>query len=578
MVIAQSSIAHTLGRYLEQIFLYQEKAPLIFTSFFFWAFFALVLGIYSLIHKQYALRSAFLFAASLFFYWKSSGFLFLILLFSTFSDYFIGLLIHQSKQKALRMFLLVLSIVINLAMLSYFKYSYFFTDTFNMMFDTKFQVMNHFAWAFNEATHTNYFTVSKILLPVGISFFTFQTISYSVDVFKGKIKPLTNILDFGFYVSFFPQLVAGPIVRASEFVPQIHQPYKLSKTDWGVAIWLILSGLVKKIFLADFIALNFVDRIFAQPTLYTGFENLMALYGYSLQVYADFAGYTDIAIGVALLMGFRLPKNFNFPYKSRSVGEFWKRWHISLSTWLKDYLYIPLGGSRGSSFLTWLSIPIYILVLIYIVPEKYVWEAGISMGLFITFITAMSYYFPKFRMEVITGLNLMITMLLGGLWHGASWQFVIWGGLNGLGLVVYKFWKDISPYEKHKKHPLVVIWTTLLTFNFITFTRIWFRSESMQGANEILQKIGSDFNPTRMPQLLKNLTQIPEILWHYKGVFLVMATGFTLHWLPDRFHEGMKRLFVESPVWVKVIAAVIVVVAVYQVLASGLMPFIYFQF
>ena len=580
-LVNQRTLWDVIWEYLKQIFLYHEKAPLIFTSYYFWGFFALVMLVYSFIHKKYALRSAFLFAASLFFYWKSSGFFFLILIFSTLSDYLIGLIIHNSKDKVLRMFLLVLSIVVNLSMLCYFKYAYFFTDTFNLVFETKFEVMNHFAWLFNETTHTNYFTVSKILLPVGISFFTFQTISYTVDVYKGKIKPLTNILDFGFYVSFFPQLVAGPIVRASEFVPQIHQPYKLTKEDWGTAIWLILSGLVKKIFLADFVALHLVDPVFSNPGLYTGFENLLALYGYSMQVYADFAGYTDIAIGVALLMGFRLPKNFNFPYKSRSVGEFWKRWHISLSTWLKDYLYIPLGGSRQASFLTWVSIPVYVVVLLYVVPEEYIWHAGITMGLFITAVGILSYIYPDYRKQTATNLNLMLTMVLGGLWHGASWQFVIWGALNGLGLVIYKIYIKHFPGKKQpgeKSNPLWVVFSVLLTFNFITFTRIWFRSESMEIANSMLRKVGSDFNPVRFGNFVKNFVQMPEIVWHYKWPLLVLLIGFTLHWLPDNFHDTMKATFVKSPIWFKVLAAILVVVSVYQVLASGLQPFIYFQF
>lgn len=571
----------TVLAYLKQVFLFQEDAPLIFTSFYFWAFFALVLGVYSFIHKKFVIRSFFLFAASLFFYWKTSGFFFLILIFSTIVDYVIGLVMHNSKQRWAKLFLLVVSVVVNLAVLSYFKYAYFFTDTFNQVFETDYGVMNHFAWMFNTATDTNYFTVSKILLPVGISFFTFQTISYTVDVFKGKIKPLTNILDFGFYVSFFPQLVAGPIVRASEFVPQIHQPYKLTKEDWGTAIWLILSGLVKKIFLADFIALQLVDPVFADPNIHTGIESLLALYAYSLQVYADFSGYTDIAIGVALLMGFRLPKNFNFPYKSRNVGEFWKRWHISLSTWLKDYLYIPLGGSRKASFLTWLSIPIYIVTILYIVPPEYTLWAGVALGSFISATAILSYYFPEFRKQTTTNLNLLVTMLLGGLWHGASWQFVIWGGLNGLGLVIYKIWIKVFPDKNPpgtKPGVFTTIWTIILTFNFITFTRIWFRSPTMDVANDMLGKIGHDLNPMRFPNLVKNILQIPEIFWHYKWALLVMGIGFTLHLLPDQFHDWMKRTFVNTPFWVKIIAAILVVVAVYQVLASGLQPFIYFQF
>ena len=192
--------------------------------------------------------------------------------------------------------------------------------------------------------------VLGIPLPIGISFYTFQVISYTVDVYKGSIRPVRNLLDFGFYVSFFPQLVAGPIVRASEFIPQLYKPYHLGRRQFGIAVFWILNGLAKKIILSDYIAVNFIDRVFENPLLFSGFENLMALFGYSLQVYADFSGYTDIATGVAMLMGFYLPQNFNSPYKAPNASNFWKRWHISLSRWLQTYLYIPLGGNRNASF------------------------------------------------------------------------------------------------------------------------------------------------------------------------------------------------------------------------------------
>jgi D-alanyl-lipoteichoic acid acyltransferase DltB (MBOAT superfamily) len=226
-------------------------------------------------------------------------------------------------------------------------------------------VFNHFAQFTNTLAGTH-FTVDKILLPVGISFYTFQTISYSIDIYRKQLEPVKNIVDFGFFVSFFPQLVAGPIVRASEFIPQLYQPYRLTQYNFGLSIFWILKGFIKKVVIGDYIAVNFIDRVFDSPTMYTGFENLMALYGYSLQVYADFSGYTDMAIGIALLMGFTLPVNFNSPYKAKNVGEFWKRWHMSLSSWLRDYLYIPLGGNRGGSIGTWvtaIAISLFIILL-----------------------------------------------------------------------------------------------------------------------------------------------------------------------------------------------------------------------
>jgi len=501
---------------LGDIFLYNPEKPLIFTRLFFWGFYFIVLLVYSLIYKRRAARNAFLFAASLFFYYKTSGLFFMILVFSTASDFYLGNLIHHSRKKAWKKFGVIMSVVVNLFLLSYFKYTYLFVDTVNNLLNLDMEVVNHLGLLSNRLTGSH-FEVSAILLPVGISFYTFQTISYTVDVYRGKVDPVRHILDFGFYVSFFPQLVAGPIVRASEFIPQLYKRYSLSMQEFGFALFLILKGLFKKMFIGDYIALNFVDRVFANPIGFSGFENLSALFGYSLQVYVDFSGYTDIAIGVALLLGFRLPKNFNSPYKATSVGNFWKRWHISLSTWLKDYLYIPLGGNRKG--------------------------------------------------RIMTDVNLMITMLLGGLWHGASWQFVIWGGLNGLGLVVYKLWKRVSPYEK-STHPGVRFWKIFNTFVFITFTRIWFRSESMEKANQLIHQVLHEFN----------VRIIPEVLWSYRLVFGVMILGYFTHWVPERWKMRLLNGFIDTPLWAKVLITVGVVFVIYQAWSSELQPFIYFQF
>jgi alginate O-acetyltransferase complex protein AlgI len=501
---------------ITDILLYHPDRPLIFTRLFFWGFYFVVLLIYSGIYRQRAARNAFLFLASLFFYWKTSGLFVLILVFSTFSDFYLGKLIHHSQRKEWKKFGVVMSVAVNLFLLSYFKYTYLFVDTVNHLFHLNLEVVNHLAVWSNRLTGTH-FDISRILLPVGISFYTFQTISYTVDIYRGKVDPVKHILDFGFYVSFFPQLVAGPIVRASEFIPQLYKRYSLSMAEFSYALFMILKGLFKKMFIGDYLALNFIDRIFSNPQGFSGFENLMALFGYSLQVYVDFSGYTDIAIGVALLLGFRLPKNFNSPYKATNVGNFWKRWHISLSSWLRDYLYIPLGGNRKG--------------------------------------------------RVMTDVNLMITMLLGGLWHGASWQYVVWGGLNGVGLVIYKLWRKISPYE-HSKHPAARFWKIFNTFLFITFTRIWFRSESMEKANQLMGQVAREFNAAL----------IPDVLWNYRLVFAVMALGYTMHWVPERWKLGILNAFTATPLWAKVVITVGMIFIIYQSYSAGLQPFIYFQF
>jgi len=502
--------------WFSNIFLYNQDAPLLFTRLYFWAFLLVVLTVYSILYKKRGLRKTYLFLISLFFYYKTSGLFFLLLVFSTFSDYLIGLAIYNFKKKPWKKAMVALSVAINLGVLSYFKYAYFFTDLFNQTFRADLEVVNFLAlWSNNVSG--SHFDASVIFLPVGISFFTFQTISYAVDVYRGKCQPVKSIIDFGFYVSFFPQLVAGPIVRASEFVPQLYAKYSLTREEFGFALWMIMKGLFKKMVLGDYLAVNFIDRIFDMPTLYTGFENLMALYGYSLQVYCDFAGYTDIAIGVALLLGFRLPKNFNSPYKAVNVGDFWRRWHMSLSSWLKDYLYIPLGGNRKG--------------------------------------------------KLMTNINLMITMLLGGLWHGADMKFIIWGGLNGIGLIIYKFWKRISPYE-NKKNIWVHIWKIFLTFNFITFTRIWFRADDMDRVNAMLFQLTHSMD----------LSVIPKVIGSFKLVFGVMIFGYILHWLPQGWKDNLMNWFIRIPHWVKVIIVVVLVFLIYQTQTSDLQPFIYFQF
>jgi alginate O-acetyltransferase complex protein AlgI len=548
---------------LQSIFSYSPETPLIFTRFYFWGFFAVVMIFFALFHKKISLRNAYLFFISLFFYYKTSGFFLFILLFSTLSDYLIGYGIFKATKKNLKLSLLSVSVFINLFVLAYFKYAYFFTDSCNALFQSNWQVFNHFAQWCNTATGSA-FDVNAILLPVGISFFTFQTISYSVDIYRGRIEPVKNIMDFGFYVSFFPQLVAGPIVRANEFVPQLYKPFQLERKDFGSAVFLILNGLVKKLVLGDYIAVNFIDRIFDNPLFYTGFENMMALFGYSLQVYADFSGYTDIAIGIALLLGFRLPVNFNSPYKAKNVGEFWKRWHISLSTWLKDYLYIPLGGNKNASIFTWICTAFLIIVLLML-SDNYIFRIVI-LGVAAAFSLGMI-FLNSFKFWMISNINLMITMLLGGLWHGASFQFIIWGGLNGLGLIVYKNWRKISPWES-SSHWIANTWKILITFCFISFTRIWFRSETMETSMNILNQIVNNFRVDLAFSVLQN----------YSNVFYIMFAGFAIHWLPSKLKITYKNWFTAMPAYAQAAVSAIIIFFTYQAITADLQPFIYFQF
>ncbi len=505
-----------MHEFFVSIFDFNPTKPLIFTQFYFWAFFAVVYGVFSAIHKKEVPRNAFLFLVSLFFYWKTGGFFVSLLILSTVVDLYIGNALYRLQNQRKRKLLIATSLVVNLFILAYYKYTGFFIGSVNTLFDMHIPVVDLFSKWTNEIGGTH-FSIDKIILPVGISFYTFQTLSYSIDIYRRKLEPVKNIIDFGFYVTFFPQLVAGPIVRASEFIPQIYKKFELSRAEFGVAVFMILNGLFKKMFISDYIAVNFIDRVFSSPLTFSGVENLFALYAYSFQVYADFSGYTDIAIGLALLMGFRLNPNFNSPYKAQSTGEFWKRWHISLSTWLKDYLYIPLGGNKYGA--------------------------------------------------MRTNINLMLTMLIGGLWHGASWQFVIWGGLNGVGLVVYKYWKKISPFNNNNSW-LVRFYAIFLTFNFITATRIWFRAENMSQVNDIMHQITTAFE----------FGQIGQVILAYKYVFLVLAFGLTVHWLPTNWKTAYVNYFSQTPHWAKVAAIVVVVFAIWQMRTAELQPFIYFAF
>ena len=553
--------------------------PFTFLNASFWAFMLVVLAGMAISEKRVRVRNAYLFLASLFFYWKTSGAFVAILIFSTLSDWWIGGRMDRAEG-AQRKRWLAASLAINLSVLLYFKYAYFIADALQPLLGAHWN-QPHAAlgqWA-NEHLGTT-FRVDQILLPVGISFYTFQTMSYAIDVYRKEVEPVRSVLDFGFFVSFFPQLVAGPIVRAKSFIPQLHQPYHLSRIEFGTGLFWILNGLIKKVWLADYLAVNIVDRVFANPGSYSGFENLIGLYAYSLQVYADFSGYTDMAIGIALLMGFHLPVNFRSPYKARNVGEFWKRWHISLSSWLKDYLYIPMGGNRGASWFTIISASFLLGFILLMAPN-----AGVRLIILsgVCLAAAAVYAFPPVRKRFSTNVNLMMTMLLGGLWHGASWNFVLWGGLNGLGLIAYKGWRKISPWGSYSRwwHNAIGV---LLTFHFITMTRIWFRSGShvTWDALDTPHDIWTEwFTANAMiEQLVHGFWSSPfhAIASAYAPVLGLMAAGMVIHCLPERIKVSYRKAFANAPLWVQLCTTLAAIGVAYAGMSSGVQPFIYFQF
>jgi D-alanyl-lipoteichoic acid acyltransferase DltB (MBOAT superfamily) len=550
---------------LLQLFSFNEAQPLIFTQLDFWVFFLIVMSIFSFIHKYKLTRSIFLFVVSLFFYFKTSGLLVLLLGSSIIVNYFIGRGLGNTSSATKKKVFVTLSVLFNLLTLGYFKYAYFFTESFNEMFHTNYEVFNVFARMANSFMDSGSFA-DNIVLPVGVSFFTFQSISYVVDIYRKEVGPVKNFFDYAFFVSFFPQLVAGPIVRARDFIPQIRQPFQLNHNDFSWAIIQIVKGILKKVILADYIAIHFIDKVVDAPEAFPGFISILAMWGYSLQIYGDFSGYTDIAIGVSRLMGFKLLENFNSPYKAVSVADFWRRWHKSLGSWLRDYLYIPLGGNRGGGIGTYISTLVILVFMVFI--TQWYWLVFIYLGLMLLYLL-FSLLFVNFKKYIHRDLNLLITMALGGLWHGASENFVIWGAMNGIALIVYNHWKKISPYESSKTW-VVRIWRIFLTFNFITFTRIWFRLEKDGAPAEMLGQIWNNFE--------LNQQSISILLDGFDTALIIMLIGYILHWLPGKTKLFGERVFTKLPIYAQSIVVAIILVFVYQAFSDTFKPFVYFQF
>ncbi len=398
---------------------------MIFNSFIFFIFLGIVLPIFYLLPTKTS-KNSFLLIVSYIFYGYWDWRFCLLLTLTTLIDYYVGRELHKATDLKKRKLLLTVSLVINLGILGFFKYFNFFVGTFEDMsalFGVKLDYL-----------HLN------IILPVGLSFYIFHNISYIMDIYRRKIEPTDNLIDFGLFVVFFPQLVAGPIGRAAVLLPQLKKKLSPTKEQIRGGIVLIISGLFRKVMIGDTSG-RFVDHIFGHLEAYKSFEIICGLILFTVQIYADFSGYTHIARGTAKLFGVELMKNFEQPYLARNIGEFWNRWHISLSTWLRDYLYIPLGGNKKGKNRTYI--------------------------------------------------NLMITMILGGLWHGASWNFVVYGALHGVYLSVHRMFFNHAKAkpEKIKKLSFGVVLSIFFTFCLVTFSRIFFRSTSWKTTELFFSKI-----------------------------------------------------------------------------------------
>lgn len=441
------------------------------------------------------LRKIILLSASCFFYawwdWRFLGLLATV----TLLDYYVSVYLVKTKDTRKRKWLLILSILVNLGFLGFFKYYNFFVESIDLLTQS---------WGWRIGT-------LNIILPIGISFYTFETLSYVIDVYRGTAEPARSLLDYAIFISFFPRLVAGPIMRASQFLPQLERGIQLNLNNLVEGSQYFLRGMLKKLVIADNVAVM-VEQIYRSPSLFSSPTVWLAVFAYSIQILYDFWGYTDMARGIGKMLGIELPKNFDLPYTAQSVTEFWNRWHISLSTWLRDYLYIPLGGNRKGNIRTYI--------------------------------------------------NLMITMLLGGLWHGASWNFVLWGGLHGFYLAVERLFLGPKPAQQSWRS--ISAWLRAFgIFVLVSITWVPFRSPDWPTTVIILEKLsfaGMQYN----------------IEWYYISaviaVPLIIIGGFTAR----RFEWKWPVLQIQNSYTPAFMLFEILIIFFFSPLNSS--PFIYFQF
>lgn len=483
---------------------------MLFPTFEFGVFFLIVFVVSWELRRTADLRKLFLLGASYTFYgwwdWRFVG----LIAVSSLANYLFGRAIGGFERQWIRRLFVGLAVIANLSVLGFFKYYGFFLES-----------LDEALTALGLARDLPFL---EVILPVGISFFTFQGISYVVDVYRREIPAVRSALDIFLYISFFPQLVAGPIVRAAHFLPQLEEKPRLTRAMVGLGVTLILSGLIKKMVIANYLATELVDPVFFDPSVLGAVDLLVGVYGYAIQIYCDFSGYSDIAIGIAALLGYRFNANFNQPYRSASMREFWQRWHISLSDWLRDYLYIPLGGSRGSEWSTYR--------------------------------------------------NLFLTMFLGGLWHGAAWTYVFWGSFHGAALGIERYVRRriaaLAPPDAGEPKAVsrvsdAVSWVAgvFVTFHLVCFAWIFFRAESFGLAFDYLIGFADWSSPVQHATPFLVLLIAVSLAFHFTPPTLGKWIGDSLKWLPSPalgpvFGAGLFLIWAMAP--------------------EGVAPFIYFQF
>lgn len=470
-----------------------------FTTLAYAVFFAVVFTLSWLLADRVRLRLWLLLAASYFFYaqWNPR---FLALIFASSSaDWLLAKAIAEAPDQRRRKQLLVLTVVMNLGVLGFFKYYNFGVSELTALLN---------AAGFHPPD-----MLLRITLPIGISFFTFESMSYVIDVYRRELPPHPSYVEYLTFVAFFPHLVAGPIVRPRDLLPQLGSRARFEPELGSRALLLIGLGLFKKLAIGDYLGINLVDRVFDSPLSYSALECYVALVAYAVQIYCDFSGYTDIAIGSAALLGVRFPKNFDAPYRAYDIVDFWRRWHISLSTWLRDYLYIPLGGNR--------------------------------------------------RGRARTYLNLLITMLLGGLWHGANLTFVVWGALHGVLLAATRAVREWLGLVGPPRTALGRALGVLLTFHLVCFCWLFFRAKSLDEAGLMLGQLAtfSTFHPNLDPRLLG-----------------VLSVGLLSHYVPDRWYERALGVFASLPVPAQAAVLLVLALSVREMASLEAVPFVYFQF
>jgi alginate O-acetyltransferase complex protein AlgI len=472
---------------------------MLFHSLQFLLFLPLVLALYWGLAERVVGRKVLLVIASLIFYMAWNPAPVVLLIYLTVVDWLVGRALSVTEVPWKRKAVLAISIVNNVGLLALFKYADWLTKS----------VVDGAALVGVELVYKPL----GLILPVGLSFIVFQGMSYTIDIFRRDLAARRSLLDVAVFMTFFPHVVAGPIVRASDFLPQVAQRPVLSDGVGARALFRIATGMFKKLVIADFLSANIIDRVFLDPGNYSGVEVVIAVFAYTLQIYYDFSAYSDIAIGTAALFGYVLKENFDKPYLSRNLSEFWRRWHMSLATWLRDYLYIPLGGNRGS----------------------------------------------KFR----TLVNLFITMVLGGIWHGADWRFVLWGAVHGAGLALNRMWWWWRGGPPKDPSWLSVVVSTVVTFLVVMEVRIVFRAKDIQHAGTVFME---QFKPSLTAP---NVT--PTLL-------LVLAVAVAGHLMPHHAYDRMVAMFTRLPMPARALCLVFLALAIKQVASFEVQPFIYFKF